>query len=383
MEEFLRKCKISNPLLKAIRSLGYTFPTPVQEDCIPKILSGEEVSAKAPTGTGKTAAFAIPLIEILSRDPYSVFAVILTPTRELALQINDQFLAFGSQIQLKTLCITGGVDMTKQSVLLLSTRPHIIIATPGRLCYLMHQQDIHSLFQNLHFLVLDEVDFLKESQGEELAELQSMLHPQKTLNFSATLDEGPTLGERADLDERYLLVPQVVKDVYLWRLLLKYQDLNIIIFTGACAEAQVLSKTLEELGLSILALHSLMSQSEREHSLRLFRSAKAAVLLATDVASRGLDLPQVKLVINHNVPRSSKLYLHRIGRTARAGRAGMAITLVTQFEVGLVLHIEKKLHTSLKDLLTEAESKELEDEVLDSMSKSTNAKAVVVHVRNI
>lgn len=364
-----------------MKSLGYSTPTAVQVECIPKILNGEEVAAKAPTGTGKTAAFAIPMIELLSRDPYGVFAVVVTPTRELALQINDQFSAFGSQVQIRTVCITGGVDITRQSISLLDTRPHIIIATPGRLSYLLHQQDIFALFSNLHFLVLDEVDFLEESQADELNDLKSLLKPLKTLRFSATLDEGPTLGERASLDERYLLVPQIVKDVYLWRLLLKYSDLNIIIFTGACAEAQVLCKTLEELGLSVLGLHSLMSQSEREHSLRLFRSAKAAILLATDVASRGLDLPQVKLVINHNVPRSSKLYLHRIGRTARAGRAGLAITLITQYEIGLVLHIEKKLNTKLTDLLDTKEAAELEDEVLDSMTKTTNARAIVVHVR--
>lgn len=123
-----------------------------------------------------------------------------------------------------------------------------------------------------------------------------------------------------------------------------------------------------------------MSQYEREHNIRCFRSSKAAVLFATDVAARGLDLPQVKLVINHNVPRSSKLYLHRIGRTARGGNIGMAITLVTQYEVGLILHIEKKLNTKLQDLLNEQEASCLEDEVLNSMSKTTNAKAVVIHV---
>ena len=129
-----------------------------------------------------------------------------------------------------------------------------------------------------------------------------------------------------------------------------------------------------------MPLHSLMSQYEREHNIRCFRSSKAAVLFATDVAARGLDLPQVKLVINHNVPRSSKLYLHRIGRTARGGNIGMAITLVTQYEVGLILHIEKKLNTKLQDLLNEQEASCLEDEVLNSMSKTTNAKAVVIHV---
>jgi superfamily II DNA/RNA helicase len=142
----------------------------------------------------------------------------------------------------------------------------------------------------------------------------------------------------------------------------------------------VLSQLLEELGLETLALHSLMSQYEREKNLKAFRSAKAAVLIATDVASRGLDLPQVRVVINHNVPRSSKLYLHRVGRTARAGKSGLAISLVSQFEVGLVLHIEKKLETKLKQLLDESSSSQLEDEVLDSMNKLINAKALTIHV---
>lgn len=383
MEEFLRKCKVSKPLLKAVRTLGYKEPTAVQANCIPRILAGEEVSAKAPTGTGKTACFAIPIIELLSKDPYSVFAVVITPTRELALQISDQFNAFGVEIQLRTLCITGGLDITRQSNQIIEYRPHIIIATPGRLSYLLEQTDIKSLFTSVEFLVLDEYDFLIESQQSELSDLLTLITPSKTLKFSATLEEGPTLGQRALLEEKYLLVPKVVKDVYLWKLLLKYQDLNIIVFTSACADAQVLSQTFSELGMSTLPLHSLMSQHEREHNLKLFRSAKAAVLLATDVASRGLDLPQVQLVINHNVPRSSKLYLHRIGRTARAGKSGLAITLVTQYEVGLVLHIEKKLETKLGDLLTEKEAAELEDEVLDSMAKTTNAKAVVIHVKNI
>lgn len=380
MEDFLRKHGISKPLLRAIKSLSYEKPTSVQEECIPKILLGQEVSAKAPTGTGKTAAFAIPLIELLSRDPYSIFALVLTPTREIALQINDQFKAFGNQVQIRTLCVTGGIDIIRQTTYIVDTRPHIIIATPGRLSYLLDQEDILKLFSNLAYTVLDEADFLEESQNDEIVDIFSKLNPGKVLKFSATLDEGPTIGLRAVIDERYILVPKVVKDVYLWRLLIKYQDLNIIVFTQACADAQVICQTLEELGLSTLPLHSLMSQSEREHNIRMFRSAKAAILVATDVASRGLDLPQVKLIINHNVPRSSKLYLHRIGRTARAGKAGMAITLVTQYEVGLVLHIEKKLDTKLRDLLSEKEAAELEDEVLDSMSKTTNAKAVVIHV---
>lgn len=380
MEAFLKKCQISKPVLKAVHSLSYETPTAVQLEYIPRILAGEEVSAKAPTGTGKTATFAIPLIEMLSKDPYSIFGIVLTPTRELALQISDQFKAFGSQIFLRIFTVTGGVDIIKQSTHIIQIRPHFLIATPGRLLTLLEQSDIKSILTNLAYLVIDEFDYLQESQSEELQKLLSLISPNKTLKFSATLDEVESIGKRADLKEKYVLVPTVVKDVYLWKILLKYSDSNIIVFTSSCEDASVISSMLIELGIETLPLHSLMSQFEREKNLGAFRSAKAAVLIATDVASRGLDLPQVKVVINHNVPRSSKLYLHRIGRTARAGRSGLAITLVSQYEVGLVLHIEKKLETKLEPLLEENEANELEDDVLDSMNKLINAKALTIHV---
>ncbi|CAG9332434.1 unnamed protein product [Blepharisma stoltei] len=379
MEEFLRNSGFSEPLINAVHTLGYKHPTAVQSECIPLILKGEEVKAKAPTGTGKTAAFALPILELLRRDPYSVFALVISPTRELALQINDQFKAFGSNISVKTQCIVGGVDILRQAQALTQIRPHIVIGTPGRLNTLLSQPDILEIFSNLQFLVLDECDFLEESQKEDLDQVKALISPSKVLNFSATLDEGPTLGERANIKEYFLLVPDVVKDNYLIKLLERHSDINIIVFTQTCPEAFLLSKTLEEMKISVLPLHSLMSQHAREASLHHFRSAKAAVLVATDVAARGLDLPQVRLVINHHVPRSSKTYLHRIGRTGRAGRGGMAITLVTQFEVSLVLHIEKKLNTHLEELYNEEEMKILEDEVVNTLNKVTNIKAVISH----
>jgi len=379
MESFLKKTGISSHLLKAVELLNYKQPTEVQRDCIPKILAGEEVKARAPTGTGKTAAFAIPLVELLSRDPYGVFALVLSPTRELALQIQDQFKAFGAMMELKCSCIVGGVDMMKQSIELVSLRPHVVIGTPGRLNALLQQEDIKKVFGNLKFLVLDEADFLDESQKEELSELMGKISPQKTLQFSATLENTETLGTRSEVKEHMLLVPNAVKDIYLFCLLKRFPDINVIVFTESCAEAHTLSETFNELGLSILPLHSLMPQNLREHNLKQFRSARAAVLLATDVAARGLDLPQVKLVINHNCPRSSKLYLHRVGRTGRAGRTGTALTLVTQYEASLVLHIEKKLGNSLTEYYTEDQVKQLEDEVLDSMNKFTNKQAVTFH----
>jgi superfamily II DNA/RNA helicase len=200
------------------------------------------------------------------------------------------------------------------------------------------------------------------------------------LHFSATLDEGTDIGTRAQLDEKYVLVPDYMKDTFLARLLERYKNSQVLVFTASCAEAQIIAQMLEEFEFKVLPLHSIMSQHERARTLHRFRNSTACVLIATDVASRGLDLPQVEVVINHNVPKSSKTYIHRVGRTARAGKSGLAITLVSQYEVAPVLHIEKKLQIKLGELLTESDYKKLEDEVMDFANKIINAKALVMHV---
>lgn len=380
MDVFLKNCGVSEVILKSIRELGYKQATPVQQECIPKILSGQFVSARAPTGTGKTAAFAIPIVELLSRDPYGIFAVILTPTRELAIQIDQQFQMFGSKMNIRTETIVGGLDMVHQGKRLISRLPHIVIATPGRLSYLLEQPDIAQTFQNIRFLVMDESDFLQKNLKSELDEVLTRLPQSNIMHFSATLQDGDEIGTRAQLDEKYVLVPDYMKDTFLARLLERYKTFQVIVFTASCVEAQVLCQMLEEFEINVMPLHSIMSQHERARTLHRFRNSQACVLIATDVASRGLDLPQVQLVINHNVPRSSKTYTHRVGRTARAGNSGTAITLVSQFEVSLVLHIEEKLQIKLTELLTENEYKKLEDEVMDFANKIINAKALVMHV---
>lgn len=381
MDVFLKNCGVSEVVLKSVRELAYKQPTPVQQECIPKILKGEQVSARAPTGTGKTAAFAIPIVELLSRDPYGVFAVILTPTRELAIQIDQQFQMFGSKMNIRTETLVGGLDMIHQGKRVIHRLPHIVIATPGRLAYILEQPDIAQTFQNIRFIVIDESDFLQENLKSEMDDVLERLPKCNILHFSATLDEGTDIGTRAQLDEKYVLVPDYMKDTFLARLLERYKNSQVIVFTASCAEAQIIAQMLEEFEFKVLPLHSIMSQHERARTLHRFRNSTACVLIATDVASRGLDLPQVEVVINHNVPRSSKTYIHRVGRTARAGKSGLAITLVSQYEVALVLHIEKKLQIKLGELLNESDYRKLEDEVMDFANKVINAKALVMHVR--
>eukprot|EP00359_Climacostomum_virens_P001685 CAMPEP_0204899554 /NCGR_PEP_ID=MMETSP1397-20131031/1919_1 /ASSEMBLY_ACC=CAM_ASM_000891 /TAXON_ID=49980 /ORGANISM="Climacostomum Climacostomum virens, Strain Stock W-24" /LENGTH=411 /DNA_ID=CAMNT_0052067527 /DNA_START=494 /DNA_END=1729 /DNA_ORIENTATION=+ len=379
MEDFLRTLKVSNFLVETIKALNLATPTQVQLENIPKILNSEAVRAKSPTGTGKTAAFAIPIIEMLSRDPYGVFALVLTPTRELALQIEQQFQAFGSGMSIKTECAVGGHDIIKQSQRLYTRIPHVVIATPGRLAYLLDNEEIRRIFQSLRFIVFDESDYLQEELQSEVNDILSALPPCSHLHFSATLDDVSNVGSRAKLTELYMLVPEAVKDIYLIRLLARFKESSCIVFTDTCEHAEMLHQLLVHYECESIALHSLLTQHERTDNLQKFRSARASVLIATDVASRGLDLPQVSLVINHNVPRSSKLYLHRVGRTARAGRPGTALTLVTQFEVNLVLNIENKLETKLTEYCTDKEMRELEDEVMDWLGKVTNAKALLMH----
>ena len=388
MEALLSSLGISNFLIETTRLLGYTTPTPVQSTYIPEILAGKEVQARAPTGTGKTAAYVIPLVELLSRDPFGVFGLVITPTRELAMQIEQQILAFGARMNVKTECIVGGKDIVAQGQLLSQRIPHFVypppsIATPGRLSDLLSTHShVLRVFHNLRYLILDESDCLKDTQEAELTTLLGFLPKTvKKMEFSATLEGVETVGTRAELTETYILTPEAVRDAYLVTLLRRFEGKSTIVFTAKCEWAEMLAKVLGELGLRCRPLHSLISQRERNQNLDEFRSERVGILVATDVASRGLDLPQVELVINHNFPRSSVLYTHRIGRTGRAGKTGMAISLVTQYDVDLVLHIESKLNTKLATLYSPEEMKLFEDEVLQSLTKLTNTHALVSHVK--
>lgn len=364
------------------RLLGYEHPTPVQQACIPPTLEGQDILACAKTGSGKTAAFALPILDALSDDIYGIFALVLTPTRELAFQIADQFRVFGKPLGLKDCVITGGMDMMIQNSALTES-PHVVIATPGRLADHIDSGTEFSL-KKIKFLVLDEADrLLEDNFGKQLQTIFSVLPKQRqTLLFSATITDtikqvqsiserkpflfdGNLLHQPADkLDQYYLLVPQNVKDAYLFHLLSLYHgnddddddegrkkpkkhSSSTIVFTSTCRDCQILSMMCRKFHMPSVEIHSLMKQRQRIASLAKFKSQQVRILFATDVASRGLDIPTVDLIINHNVPFVPKEYVHRVGRTARAGRSGTAITLVTQYDVKLMHKIEDRVGKQL------------------------------------
>ncbi|XP_030073184.1 putative ATP-dependent RNA helicase DDX49 isoform X1 [Microcaecilia unicolor] len=358
--------------------LGISRPTPVQESCIPVILNGQDCMGCAKTGSGKTAAFVLPILQKLSEDPYGIFCLVMTPTRELAYQIAEQFRVLGKPLGLKDCIIVGGMDMVTQA-LELSRKPHIVVATPGRLADHIRSSDTFSI-KKIKFLVLDEADRLLEQGCTDFTKdleviLGAIPAQRQTLLFSATLTDTlqqlktiamnkPFFWESSsevrtvdELDQRYILVPEKVKDAYLVHLIQKFQDehedWSIIIFTSTCKTCQILNMMLREFNFPSVALHSMMKQKQRFATLAKFKSSIFKILIATDVAARGLDIPTVQVVINHNTPGLPKLYVHRVGRTARAGRHGIAITLVTQYDIHLVHTIEQQIKIKLKDFAVE------------------------------
>ncbi|KAI3456667.1 hypothetical protein Pfo_013330 [Paulownia fortunei] len=346
------------------KELGMKQPTPVQHHCIPKILSGQDVMGLAQTGSGKTAAFALPILHRLAEDPFGVFALVVTPTRELAYQLAEQFRALGSGLGLRCAVIVGGMDMINQAQSLMQ-RPHVVIATPGRIKVLIEENpdDIPAVFSNTKFLVLDEADRVLgvNFEAELRVIFQCLPKNRQTLLFSATMTSNlQTLLELSankayfyaayegfktveSLRQQYVFIPKHVKDVYLLHILNKMEEMGVrsaIIFVSTCRSCELLSLLLEHFELEVAALHSFKSQSLRLSALHKFKSGQVPVLLATDVANRGLDIPTVDLVINYDIPRYPEDYVHRVGRTARAGREGLAVSFVTQNDVDLVHEIE-------------------------------------------
>ncbi|XP_071845393.1 probable ATP-dependent RNA helicase DDX49 [Apostichopus japonicus] len=384
------KLGLDDWLIDQCKSVGITRPSAIQHHCIPPILKGEDCIGCAKTGSGKTAAFALPILQKLSEDPYGIFALILTPTRELAYQISEHFHVLGRPMRIKDCVVIGGVDMIEQGKQL-ERKPHIVIATPGRLADHLQSSTLLEL-KSIQFLVLDEADRLLEGNfGADLEVIfDSLPEKRQTLLFSATITD--TMYELRNLamkkpffwtskapvvtveqlDQRYLLVPAQVKDAFLVQMLKDFmeedKDRSIIIFTGTCRFCQTLSLTLRSLDFPNVALHSLVKQRVRLASLAQFKSNQVRLMVATDVASRGLDIPSVQLIVNHNVPPSPKDYVHRVGRTARAGRGGMAVTMVTQFDVKNVKNIEKHIKTKL------AEYKMEEKDVLPILNEVAVAK---------
>jgi len=358
-----------------LKSLGFKKPSPIQYNCIPPILEGRDCFGCSKTGSGKTAAFALPILQKLCEDQYGIFCLVLTPTRELAIQISEQFTLFGKPINCRVSYVVGGMDMNTQAAEL-KRQPHIVVATPGRLADLIRSSDDNVNLKKIKFLVLDEADRLLDHLEGDFADdlaviFESLPEKRQALLFSATLTDTlkevkevskkqPYFYESKDivatvdqLDQRFILIPEDVRECYLIHickeLLEKNSKSSIIIFTKTCRNCQVLGLMFQKAGFPCVMLHSVMKQHRRFDALNKFKSSNIKLMVATDVAARGLDIPAVQVVINHNIPGSSKTYVHRVGRTARAGRSGMAISLVTQLDLHRIQAIEEHINKKLEE----------------------------------
>lgn len=358
---------VSKPLCEACSALGFSKPTEIQERAIPEALGGRDVIGLAQTGSGKTAAFSIPILQALWDNPQPMFACVLAPTRELSYQISQQIEALGATIGARCATIVGGMDMMTQAIAL-SKRPHVIVATPGRLQDHLENTKGFSL-RSLKYLVMDEADRLLDLDFGPIIDrlLQSIPKERRTMLFSATMTTKVAKLQRASLrnpvrvevgtkystadtlQQYYLFMPFAHKDTYLVHLANEQAGQSIIVFTRTVHDSQRLAVLLRMLGFSAIPLHGQLSQTARLGALNKFKAGGRSIMVCTDVAARGLDIPSVDMVINFDIPTHSKDYIHRVGRTARAGRAGRSVTLVTQYDVELLQRIEAAIGKRLEE----------------------------------
>jgi ATP-dependent RNA helicase RhlE len=354
-------------VLQAVRDAGYTHPTPIQQQAIPLALAGRDLIGLAQTGTGKTAGFTLPIVHKLISAPitdergepaHRVRVLILTPTRELAAQVEESFRKYGKYTQLRVVPIFGGVGIEPQSKAL-RRGVDVVVATPGRLLDHMERENVS--FNDLEVLVLDEADrMLDMGFAPQLNRIVSEIPPyRQTLLFSATMPP-----EVEALARKYLRKPVVVQvgrrseaastvthAVYpvprerkstLLVELLKQSDMDsVLIFTRTKHGADRVVKALEKAGINAGAMHADKTQGQRTKALEDFKKGKLRVLVATDIAQRGLDISGISHVINYDVPQQAEDYVHRIGRTGRAATTGDAYTFMCADEIAMVKSIER------------------------------------------
>ena len=355
--------KLIEPLQKAIADTGYTTPTPIQAQAIPQLLEGRDLLGVAQTGTGKTAAFALPILNnLVARntrlEPRGARVLILTPTRELAIQIHESFQTYGKHLRMKYAVVFGGVGQAPQ-VQALSRGVDVLVATPGRLLDLIEQKYI--TLRHLEVFVLDEADrMLDMGFINDIKKIVKMLPAKRhTLFFSATMPPDITalantlLTEPVRVEvtpasstveriEQWLMYVDRDKKKDLLKHLLKDKALKrVIVFTRTKHGANKVAEGLSKTGITSEAIHGNKSQTARQRALENFRAGKTRVLIATDIAARGIDIDGITHVINYEIPNVPESYVHRIGRTARAGTEGIAISLCEAEERSFIRDIEK------------------------------------------
>ena len=359
---------LSETILRTINKIGYSTPTPIQTKAIPAVLSGKDVMATAQTGTGKTASFALPLLQRLADGNKAkanhIRALILTPTRELAVQVAQSFATYGKHLSLKSNVVYGGVKINPQ-MMRLRGGIDVLVATPGRLLDLFSQNAVK--FSQLEMLVLDEADrMLDMGFSEEIRKILTLL-PKKRQNllFSATfsddirklIDELLNNPVQIEISPRNTTVKSIKQWVYevdkskkpalLSHLVCSKDWSQVLVFTRTKNGADQLVRHLKSENLSAVAIHGDKSQGLRTRALADFKANKTRVLVATDIAARGLDISGLPHVINFDLPKVPEDYIHRIGRTGRASSQGEGISLVSADEVKLLSAIETLTHQTL------------------------------------
>lgn len=373
MENFL-ELGIRPEINKTLKSNGITKPTPIQERTIPVLLKGKDVIAQAQTGTGKTLSFVLPIVEMLDPKNEYIQALIITPTRELALQITNEIKKMVKDIEdLKVLAVYGGQDVERQMKKLQGPR-HIIVATPGRLLDHMRRGTIN--LSKVSMLVLDEADEILHRGFLEEVEviIRKIPSNRQTMLFSATMpDQVKTLahkymrnpedirvkGRQVTLEEIKQLVVEVTeanKDSMLFSLIDQYRPYLAMIFCRTKQRVMALNTALLQNGYDSDEIHGDLSQTKREQVMKRFRQAKFQILVATDVAARGLDVEGITHVFNYDIPHNVDSYIHRIGRTGRAGEEGLAITLVESKDRERLAKIERGIKGAIKTANEETSS---------------------------
>ncbi|MBV1922312.1 MAG: DEAD/DEAH box helicase, partial [Pseudomonadales bacterium] len=391
------KLKLSPPILDAVSELGYETPTAIQKKAIPAILSGRDLIASAQTGTGKTASFVLPLLEMLKgerkRRAKRLRALILVPTRELAVQVESNICQYGKYVDVKSMAMFGGVDSEPQKQQLIDGID-ILVATPGRLLDMVHQRALH--FDELQVLILDEADRMLDMGfiGDINKIIERLPTERQNLLFSATIPDGVRLLADTAIDnpievsiaDNSATTPQIsqwivsvdkdVKSTLLSHLIKELQWTQALIFIRTKHGAAKLVSQLEKRGIKAESIHSGRSQAVRTQILEDFKSGEIGILVATGIASRGIDIDELTRVVNYDLPDDADDYIHRIGRTGRAGSCGEAVSLVSMDDFKRLCAIERRLDQILDRRKIEGFTtvKELPDSNLNFVSSSTGEK---------
>lgn len=360
--------KLMKPILRAIEEAGYQSPSPIQEQTIPSLLEGRDLLGCAQTGTGKTAAFALPIVQILARNKsQSIRGLILTPTRELCIQIQDNIKQYSAYTSVKSGAIFGGVSQNPQ-VAMLKKGVDILVATPGRLIDLMDQGYIK--LDKIEIFVMDEADrMLDMGFMKDIKRITKLLPAKKqTLLFSATMPPDieklaknmlknpavvkvrPTVNAVKKVKQSVYYVDKPNK-ILLLSSLLKQKDVdNAVVFTNTKYGADKIVKKLAKDKITAVAIHGDKGQTTRQKALNDFKDGKVKVLIATDIAARGIDVPELSHVFNYDIPAVPETYVHRIGRTGRAGKGGTAISFCNYTDLEHFKDVKKLVGRPIEEM---------------------------------